>query len=248
MLNIFKTTFMNCRFLFYLLSILFFLNACGEGIDYTNPKKTPLHIHHEGDGHNHHTSDTDSFQKLVSNYEEPNREKWQKPNDLLGGISDLSDKVIADIGAGSGYFTFRLAPRVKKVIAVDIDKRFLNYIDEKKKEVPELADKIETRLAKKKDPNLNPQEVDFVLIVNTYTYLKKREQYFKNLRNAFTLQGQLIIIDYKKEIPKGEPGSNIEDRMAAIEIVKELKKAGYSNIHIDDEALEFQYIITADLL
>lgn len=185
-----------------------------------------------------------SFDEMVASYESPERENWQNPNYLLGAFDYMEEKTVADLGAGTGYFAFRLAPMVKKIIAIDVDQRFLDFIDSRAKLLPEeMAGKIETRLAEYHDPNLKPQEVDFILIVNTYHLIEDRVDYFNRLKNALRDNGQIIIVDFKKElIPIGPPP---ELKVSSTQVLDELKKAGYSQFEVDIASLEYQYIITA---
>ncbi len=73
------------------------------------------------------------FQQLVAHFEDPARAQWQKPDEVIASLGSLEGKTVADIGAGSGYFTFPLAKKAAKVIAIDIDQRFLDYIEQKKR-------------------------------------------------------------------------------------------------------------------
>ncbi|MBK9734656.1 MAG: methyltransferase domain-containing protein [Saprospiraceae bacterium] len=106
---------------------------------------------------------------------------WQKPGLVIAKLGDISDKVIADIGAGTGYFSFRLAGKAKKVIAVEIDKKFIDYIDSTKIFLPQnVGQKIETRLALHDDPLLKQNEVDIILIINTVAYINDLTSLFSN--------------------------------------------------------------------
>lgn len=185
-----------------------------------------------------------SFDEMVASYESPEREAWQKPNYLLGAFDYMEEKTVADLGAGTGYFTFRLAPLVQKIIAIDVDQRFLDFIDARKNLLSDaVANKIETRLAEYHDPKLKPAEVDFILIVNTYHLIQDRIDYFQRLKNALRENGQIIIVDFKKElIPIGPPP---ELKVASTAVIEELKAAGYTQFEVDIASLEYQYIITA---
>jgi len=185
-----------------------------------------------------------SFDEMVASYESPERENWQNPNYLLGAFDYMEEKTVADLGAGTGYFTFRLAPLVQKIIAIDVDQRFLDFIDARARLLPdEIAGKIETRLAEYHDPKLEPEEVDFILIVNTYHLIEDRVDYFQRLKKTLRDNGQIIIVDFKKElIPIGPPP---ELKVSSTQVIEELKKAGYSQFEVDIASLEYQYIITA---
>ena len=152
--------------------------------------------------------------------------------------------MVADIGAGTGYFSRRIAYKGAKVIAIDIDPKAIQWMEEQKARFPiELQDRLVIRLAEPNDPKLKSHEVDLVLLVNTYSYISNRVQYFSKLKEAIRPGGDVIIIDFKKkETPFGPA---IEERVDVADVEKELKEAGYTLLKIDQESLEYQYIIKA---
>lgn len=182
------------------------------------------------------------FEELAMSYESSDRTAWQKPGEVINLMGDLTDKTVADLGAGTGYFSLRLAQHAKKVIAVDIDTMAINYIDSIKLMLePELAAKIETRLAYPDNPRLADNEVDMVLMVNTYPFISNRIAYFKSLREKLNPLGQVMIIDFKKKrLPLGPPASQ---KVALNKIEKEMDEAGFDLLQSDDRMLEFQYIV-----
>lgn len=183
---------------------------------------------------------------FTEDYLSTDRGIWQKPELVMNLLGDLENKTVADIGAGTGFFALRLTPYAKKVIAVDIDPRFINFLDSLKVRVlePEIQSRLETRLATPDDPRLNPGEADIVLIVNTYMYVKNRVDYLKNLREGISPGGTLLIIDFKKKRTPVGPPSDI--RIPLFQVEEELYEAGYKNIQTNDTALDYQYIIIAE--
>ncbi|MGW8121761.1 class I SAM-dependent methyltransferase [Roseivirga echinicomitans] len=175
--------------------------------------------------------------------EEEGRTEWQNPDFVVNLLGDLSNKTVADVGAGSGYFTFKIARKAKKVIALDIDPNSLEYIQNQKSIVGSWAENIDTRLTPADVPNLLDNEVDIVLIVNTYTYLPNKEQYLSRLKKGMKQGGLLVIIDFKTgEIPVGPSD---EAKVSSKTLALSLKQAGFTNIESDNQSLEYQYIITA---
>jgi SAM-dependent methyltransferase len=189
-------------------------------------------------------SNTNDFKPLVADYEDKSRYIWQQPDMVIKLLGDITQKTVADLGAGEGYFTFRILPKAKKVIAIDISPRYTTYIDSLKTELPELTrPKLETRLVPSDNPSLKPNEADAVVVVNTYMYIENRVAYLKKLRAGLTKGALLLIVDYKeRNLPVGPP-SNIKVALATVE--KELKEAGFGTIVSDDTSLDYQYIITA---
>tara|TARA_R110000796_G_scaffold96719_1_gene202932 strand:+ start:332044 stop:332706 length:663 start_codon:yes stop_codon:yes gene_type:complete len=175
--------------------------------------------------------------------EDAGRTEWQNPEFVLNLLGDLTDKTVADVGAGSGYFTFKIARKAKKVIALDIDPNSLEYIQNQKSIVGSWADNIDTRLTPADVPNLLDNEVDIVLIVNTYAYIPNKSQYLSRLKKGMKHGGLLVIIDFKTgEIPVGPSD---EAKVSNETLEQSLKQAGFVNTKTDNKSLQYQYIITA---
>lgn len=173
------------------------------------------------------------------------REVWQKPDLIIHKLGDVSDKIVADIGAGTGYFSFRFALKAKKVIAVDIDTSALSFIEKNKNKLPqEYQQRLETREAKVDDPNLNHEEVDIILIINTIAYINDIPGYLKNIRKTLKKNGEIMIVDYKmKKLPINAPPK--KERIYLDKVEEILESAGFTKIVTDDTSLDYQYIITA---
>lgn len=181
---------------------------------------------------------------IAVDIEDTKRTEWQNPDLILDLIGDLENKSVADIGAGSGYFTFKIARRAAKVIALDIDPKALEYIEGQKEIVGEWSNNIEVRLTPPDVPNLLEEEVDLVLIVNTYNYIPNKEVYFPRLLNGMKSGARLVIVDFKKgETPIGPAD---EYKAEPSEIRSFLRKTSFRKISIDEESLQYQYIITAE--
>ena len=185
-----------------------------------------------------HDSD---FHELVARFEDPARAQWQKPGEVIGSLGSLDGKTVADIGAGTGYFAFPLAKKAAKVIAIDIDQRFLDYIEQRKH--AEKTSNIETRLTAPDAPGLKPGQADVVLIVDTFHHIENRIEYLKKLKGVLGKAGLLVIIDFKKQKPP--PGPPIELRLAPEQVESELKSAGFALVSTDPDLLPYQYIIKA---
>ena len=183
---------------------------------------------------------------FTEDYINTNRLIWQKPDMVIELLGDLSEKVVADIGAGTGFFAIRLAPVAKKVIAIDIDPRFIEYLDSVKvMELPEnVQNQMETRLGLPGDPKLNSEEVDVAIIVNTFMWIKNKTQYLSILQQGIKPGGKLLIIDFKKK--RTPIGPYTKDRIPLFEVEEQLYKAGFTNIETNDTALDYQYIVIAE--
>ena len=232
----------------FILLILIFVLACtqsknnaddiSETID-TTEKPIPIdQISLDKNDHNI------NFDILVKNYEDPDRKSWQNPQLVIEKLGDISGKTIADIGAGTGYFTFRLAPFAQKVIAIDIDSRFLSYIEDKRDQSPEeIYQKIEIRLSQPEDPLLENSETDIVLIVNTFHFINNRIGYLKKVKQGIKEGGKLVIVDFKEgNMPVGP---SEDTKISPSMVVDEVMKSGFGDVSIDLTSLQYQYIIIA---
>ena len=198
------------------------------------------HGHHHEHNSNTHMNQR-NFDELVKNFESSERDSWQKPNKVIDLMGDINGKSIMDIGSGTGYFSFKMATKGAKVIAADVDDRFLKYVNEKKAKIGDSL--VTTRKTEYGDPLLAEKEVHHVIIVNTYHHIEDRIAYFKKVENGLKVGGTLIIVDYKKiKSPHGPP---LEHRISYDKVVNELKEIGFTNLKILKDMLENQYIIIA---
>lgn len=179
-------------------------------------------------------------EELVRRFESPERDAYQKPDLVMEYLGNIKGKTIIDIGAGSGYFSVRLAAKGAKVIAADVNDDFLNYL--KNRIEKSKLQGIELRKVPFDSPALKDEEVDMVLIVNTYHHIDNRPEYFAKVRKGTKKNGELVIIDFfKTDIPVGPR----EHKVSIDEAVTELRKAGYTSFEIDVNLLPYQYLIRA---
>lgn len=171
---------------------------------------------------------------------------WYSPSTLTARLGDLSDKTVANIGAGPyGYFSIEIADEAKKVIAIDIDPKAIRSIDSMRLQLLPLAiqKNLETRLVEPDNPKLRFEEADVVTIRETYAYLPNRIQYLKILRKGMKDGGKLLIVDFKmRKLPVGPPQS---EKVPLFQVERDLEKAGYRIEFVDDLSLAYQYIVVA---
>lgn len=197
--------------------------------------------HHRHNHANEHMNKMD-FQELVQRFESPERDKWQKPEVVLQKMGKLQGMTVAEIGAGTGYFTFKLAKKAKRVIAADVDERFLDYIDAKKKKYPGVSAKIQTLKIPYDSPDLPKNSFDKLLIVDVYHHIENRTEYFSKLKSIMKDSAQLFIIDFKMGSKFGPPDGM---KVSPKEVRNELAKAGFDIVEIDNNSLPQQFIIKA---
>ena len=171
------------------------------------------------------------------------RDIWQRPSDVLDFLGDIEGKTVADIGAGTGFFSFRLLFRNAKVIAIDIDPKMIELIESFKQNLSlDLQNNITTRLALPADPKIRKDEAEVILIINTIGYIENRSVYLKNLYDKLPVNGQIMIVDFKsRQLPIDAPSQ--EFRVPLFQIENDLTKAGFEDINSNDSMLDYQYLV-----
>jgi len=197
------------------------------------------HDHMDANAHMHQSS----FEDLVTRFEDPERAVWQQPEKVLDLMGDLEGRTVMEIGAGTGYFSFKVAEKGARVIAADIDERFLRYIQEKRDSLRIDPASMEVRQVPEDSPGMRPGEVDLVFMVNVYHHIGNRAEYFARVLQNLKPGGRLMIVDFKKEdTPHGPP---TDMRISGEEVQQELFAAGFPVITYNDKELPEQYVLTA---
>ena len=162
-------------------------------------------------------------EELAKSFDDPARDRWQAPDRVLDVLGLKPGMAVADIGAGTGYFSVRLAksPARPRVFAVDIEPEMVTYLA--KRATTEHLDNIAPILASASDPKL-PSPVDVVLIVDTYHHIGDRARYFRALQAKLKPGGRVAIIDFRVDAPMGPPK---EFRHTPDQYIAEMKAAGY---------------------
>ena len=164
--------------------------------------------------------------------ERSSREEEERTDLLLEALALKSDDVVADIGAGSGYFTFRMSPLVPqgKVLAVDIQPEMLEMIE--KKQVTEGGDNIQTVLGTIEDPKLPDNAVDWVLLVDAYHEFSHPYEMMSHIAEALAPSGKVALVEYRAE----DPAIMIKPKhkMTEAQAVKEMQKVGLQLVENKD--------------
>jgi SAM-dependent methyltransferase/uncharacterized membrane protein len=164
--------------------------------------------------------------------ERDERPQLERTDLVLGNLPLGPASVIADIGAGSGYFSRRIARLIPdgKVIAVDVQPEMLAII--KNKAAEEHISNIKTVLAQEKSPNLASKSIDLALLVDVYHELKWPQEVMLNIRDALKPGGQVVLIEYRAE-DKSVPIIPIH-KMSEVQARKELKAIGFELVANQD--------------
>jgi len=133
--------------------------------------------------------------------ERPTREREERTDRLINRLPLKPDSVVADIGAGTGYFSFPMAERVPdgRVLAVDIQQEMLDMIAARM--AAEGVDNIQTVLGSERDPGLEPSSVDVVLLVDAYHEFSWPREMGEAMVRALRPEGRLVLIEYRAEDP-----------------------------------------------
>ncbi len=132
----------------------------------------------------------------------PDREASEQPEQVLDALKIPAGATVADVGAGVGYFTWRLARRVGpggKVIAVEVQQRMLDLMAKNLKD--RNVTNVEMVLGGARDPRLPEGAVDLALLVDVYHEFSEPEAMMTNIRRALKPDGRLVLIEYRKEDP-----------------------------------------------
>lgn len=165
---------------------------------------------------------------------DPKRASWQKPQEVLAALALRPDEVIADLGAGAGYFARRFAQHAGKVYAIDIDEELLKRVR------AGAPANLETILAAPDDPRLPEASLDTVFICDTLHHIANRAAYYPKLKKALKPGGRIVNIDfYKKPLPVGPPPGM---KLSEEEVIAEFKAAGLRLVKKLD-FLPYQYFL-----
>ena len=161
--------------------------------------------------------------KWAQVFDDPERDAWQKPHQVIEALRLKSDAVVADIGAGTGYFTMRLAHMRPqgRIYGVDTEPDMVKYLAERAQR--EGLKNVTAVHAAADDPRI-PEQADLILMVDVFHHIDERERYFRDLKRAMKVDGRIAIIDFRGNSPVGPP---VQARIAPEQVKAELGAAGY---------------------
>ncbi len=203
------------------------------------PAKSEDAVHHGHHGPMHHRfEDAEAWAEA---FDDPERDAWQKPDDVIAMMKLAPDAVVADVGAGTGYFATRLARAVPqgRVVAADIEPDMVRYLTERAAK-ESLANLVAVQGAAD-DPKLT-DPVDVVFMCNTAHHVADRSAYFERVASYLNNGGRVIIVDFRPDAPDDAPGPPKKHRITPETLAGELTAAGYEHLVTDAETLPYQYV------
>ena len=177
----------------------------------------------------------------IASLDDPARDAYQKPVEVMKALALRPGEVVADIGSGSGYFTVRFARAVGdtgRVYAVDVSPDMIRHLNHRLRDagirnvVPILADPD--------DPLLPDASVDRFVIVDTWHHVDDKAKYLGLLKRMLKPGGQVVHIDFKKQdLPVGPPPGM---KVAREDLVKQMEAAGF-RLSAEHDFLPYQYFL-----
>ena len=171
----------------------------------------------------------------------PDRDLWQRPDQVMDAMGIADGSIVADIGAGSGWFTIRLARRVGPqglVYAEDVQPEMINAISRRVSR--EGFTNVRAVLGLKNDPRLPPNSLDAVLMVDAYHEVEDRVSMLASLAKALKPAGRIGIVDFR--LDGTGPGPAPEERVSPDVVVNDAKQAGLRLLR-QEPFLEYQYFL-----
>jgi len=196
------------------------------------------HAEHHGHGPlGHRFADADRWAKV---FDDPARDAWQKPDAVVAQLGLAPGMVVADVGAGTGYFEGRLSHAVGaggKVLATDIEPDMIHHLEHRAQH--EGWANVTAVLSTTDDPALPAGGVDRILIVGVWHHVPDRAAFAGKLAAALRPGGQIAIVDFKKTSPHGPPPAH---RLAPDVVAADLAGVGLTT-EVRADVLPDQYIV-----
>ena len=183
----------------------------------------------------------DDPKAYIGALEDPKRDEYQKPQEVMTALAIKPGEVIADIGAGSGYFTLRLAQHVGgkgKIYAVDVSPDMILHINRRIRELH--VDNVVTVLSDPDDPLLPDRSIDRFFFSESWHHIENRTKYLALMKRMLKPGGQVVMIDFqKKDLPVGPP---LQMKIAKEDLIKQMQSHGF-RLQKEHTFLRYQYFL-----
>lgn len=182
--------------------------------------------------HQHHPpQSTEEYARVL---EDPERDGWQKPHEVIMALKLSGQETVADIGSGTGYFANRLARHARRVFAVDVDARLLEL------SLKTAPDNVTPILASPDNPRLPDGASDLIFFCDVVHHIENRAAYLAKVKRALKPGGRVAVIDFQQG--KLKIGPPPEMKISRVEMVREFEKAGFRLVE-EQEFLPYQYFV-----
>jgi len=169
-------------------------------------------------------------ERIAAILESPDRQSWQMPDKVIEELKIKNGDVVADIGAGTGYFARRIAEKVApkgQSIGFDINPAMVEFM-QRDAAARDMKEYYRAELIQSRNPVLQKDYYDLIFFCNTYQHIENRAAYFKTLAQSLKRKGRIVIIDFSKlekaDEESGEVPANLVDKNT---VKREFKKAGF---------------------
>lgn len=209
-----------------------------------NPQKesvhgvTSSHKHGHGD-HKHHNAFANPAE-LAKKWNDPERDKWQHPDEIEAALALKPGATVADIGARTGYMVAHLSKAVGQdgtVIAIDASAEMIEYLAKCSADLGPA--KIAPRKVGPDDPELLTDSVDSVLTLDTWHHIKGQEAYAKKVYEGLKRDGRFVVVEYMVDAEIGPPKAM---RIEPGQVTKQLEAAGF-RVAVVKESMPWHYMI-----
>ena len=192
--------------------------------------------HHHQHGMHRRFEDPEAW---AAEFDAPERDAWQEPDRVIAALALPPTAVVADLGAGTGYFSVRLARAVPegRVLGQDIEASMVRYLADRA--AREGLSNLLAGEATATDAGLR-EAVDLVLVVDTYHHISDRTVYFAALRQQLREGGRLAIVDFRLDSDRGPPR---EHKIAPEAVQAELEAAGYRLLEHHDFLADQYFLV-----
>jgi FkbM family methyltransferase len=171
----------------------------------------------------------DQVEKYIEFLERPDRARWQKPDEVLKALGLKGSETVADLGAGSGYFTFRLSKALPqgRVIAIDNQPEMVRHVHRKAR-TEDFAN-VTAQVATTDDPQL-PRDADLVFVCDVLMHVRNKTSWLKSIYDQMHRGSRFVLIDFKEgALPEGPPEAI---KVPKAEIQRLCREAGFQ-LHAD---------------
>lgn len=214
------------------------LAYCAMTVAQEHPHLPPIECPLRKAGINPHAlKPFEEVEKYIAFLERADRAQWQKPDAVVKALNLEGDEVLVDLGAGSGYFSFRFAKAVPKgrVYALDTQAEMVRHVHHKA--MREGTSNVQGQVIKPDDPVL-PDGADVVFVCDVLHHVKDRSAWLRKIHGQMPSDAKLVLIEFKTgKLPEGPPETL---KIPKAELIELCKGAGFTVNEDKSKVLPYQ--------